>query len=106
MRIVSNDKFMDHRVKMKPQTLSYFERWLLQHQVVVHWYDRNRMKLLPEVRKIIADMNNKLLWFVSELPKKYLKRGGPVVKVAFYNKLSWLCLNYVKDISKVVVQCR
>ena len=46
---MSNDKFMDHRVCMKAETLNRFQRWLSQHQLMVHWYDRTRMKLVYEV---------------------------------------------------------
>ena len=46
---------------------------------------------------------NKLLGFMSELPEKYLKRGGPVCAV-FYNKLLWFVSELPeKDISNVVV---
>ncbi|XP_028392156.1 uncharacterized protein LOC114516778 [Dendronephthya gigantea] len=48
VKLVSNDQFLDHFVNMKPQTSSYFKRWLSDHQVTVHWYDRNKMKLLSE----------------------------------------------------------
>ena len=51
VKIVSNDKFMDHCMNMKPETICYFERWLSDHQVTVHWYNRTKMNLRgPKVR--------------------------------------------------------
>ncbi|XP_046842302.1 mitochondrial ribonuclease P catalytic subunit-like [Xenia sp. Carnegie-2017] len=53
VRLISNDKFMDHQAKMSPQTLRYFQHWLEDHQISLRWFDDVRMKALPQKRKLI-----------------------------------------------------
>ena len=53
---------------------------------------------------MLAVFYNKLPWFGSELPEKYLKRGALVLAV-FYNKLSWLISELPILSTNIIIKC-